>query len=42
MLRDLILELKSAKRVIKAHEVQLVDYLVVRGNSIGLVLTENE
>ncbi len=33
-----ILELKSVRRVVKAHEVQLVNYLVATGNDIGLIL----
>jgi len=37
-----MLELKSVKHVIKAHEVQLVNYLVVRGKPIGLILNFGE
>ena len=37
-----ILELKSVKRVIKAHEVQLVNYLVATGKPIGLILNFGE
>ena len=33
-----ILELKSVRRVVKAHEVQLVNYLVATGKPIGLIL----
>jgi len=40
----IILELKSVRRVVKAHEVQLVNYLVATGKPIGLILNfgENE
>ena len=34
----IILELKSVKRIVKAHEVQLVNYLVATGKPIGLIL----
>ena len=34
----IILELKSVRRIIKAHEVQLVNYLVATGKPIGLIL----
>ncbi|HLA47973.1 MAG TPA: GxxExxY protein [Nitrospinota bacterium] len=34
----IILELKSVRRVVKAHEVQLVNYLVATGKPIGLIL----
>ena len=37
-----ILELKSVRRVIKAHEVQLVNYLVATGKPIGLILNFGE
>ncbi|MCJ7687260.1 MAG: GxxExxY protein [Desulfobacteraceae bacterium] len=33
-----ILELKSVRRIIKAHEVQLVNYLVATGKPVGLIL----
>lgn len=33
-----ILELKSVRRVVKAHEVQLVNYLVATGKPVGLIL----
>ncbi|MEN7972761.1 MAG: GxxExxY protein [Verrucomicrobiota bacterium] len=33
-----ILELKSVKRIIRAHEIQLVNYLVATGTEIGLIL----
>ncbi|MGR3176222.1 MAG: GxxExxY protein [Candidatus Scalindua sp.] len=34
----IILELKSLRRIIKAHEVQLVNYLVATGKPVGLIL----
>jgi len=37
-----ILELKSVRRVIKAHEVQLVNYLVATGKPVGLILNFGE
>ena len=33
-----ILELKSVRRVIKAHEIQLVNYLVATNKDVGLLL----
>ena len=38
----IILELKSVRRVVKAHEVQLVNYLVATGKPIGLILNFGE
>ena len=38
----IILELKSVKRIVKAHEVQLVNYLVATGKPIGLILNFGE
>ncbi len=38
----IILELKSVPRIIKAHEVQLVNYLVATGKPIGLILNFGE
>jgi len=38
----IILELKSVKRIIKAHEVQLVNYLVATGKPVGLILNFGE
>jgi len=38
----IILELKSVRRVVKAHEVQLVNYLVAMGKPIGLILNFGE
>ena len=37
-----ILELKSVRRVVKAHEVQLVNYLVATGKPVGLILNFGE
>ncbi len=37
-----ILELKSSKQIIKAHEVQLVNYLVATGKPVGLILNFSE
>ncbi len=34
----MILELKSVKRIIRAHEVQRVNYLVGTGTEVGLIL----
>jgi len=41
MIRDII-ELKSVRRIIKAHEVQLVNYLVATGKPAGLILNFGE
>ncbi len=38
----IILELKSLRRIIKAHEVQLVNYLVATGKPVGLILNYAE
>ena len=38
----IILELKSVSRIIKAHEVQLVNYLVATGKPIGLLINFGE
>jgi len=38
----IIIELKSVRRIIKAHEVQLVNYLVATGKEIGLLLNFGE
>jgi len=38
----IILELKSVRRIIKAHEVQVVNYLVATGKPIGLILNFGE
>ena len=37
-----IIELKSVRRIIKAHEVQLVNYLVAIGKPVGLMLNFGE
>jgi GxxExxY protein len=38
----IILELKSVRRIIEAHEVQLVNYLVATGKPVGLILNFGE
>ncbi|MEJ2633865.1 MAG: GxxExxY protein [Calditrichia bacterium] len=38
----IILELKSVRRVVKAHEVQLVNYLTATGKDIGLLINFGE
>jgi GxxExxY protein len=38
----IILELKSVKTIAKAHEVQLVNYLVATGMPVGLILNFGE
>ena len=38
----IILELKSVRKLIEAHEVQLVNYLVATGKSVGLLLNFGE
>ena len=38
----IILELKSVRRIIKAHEVQLVNYLVATRKDVGLILNFGE
>ena len=38
----IILELKSVRRIIKAHEVQVVNYLVATGKPVGLILNIGE
>ena len=37
-----IVELKSVKQVVQAHEVQLVNYLVATGKPVGLILNFGE
>ena len=37
-----ILELKSVRRIIRAHEVQMVNYLVATGKHVGLILNFGE
>jgi len=37
-----ILELKSVRRTILAHEIQLVNYLVATGKPVGLLLNFGE
>lgn len=38
----IILELKSVKQIVQAHEVQLVNYLVATGKPVGLVINFGE
>ena len=38
----IILELKSVRRIIKAHEAQVVNYLVATGKPVGLILNFGE
>jgi GxxExxY protein len=38
----IILELKSVRRILVAHEIQLVNYLVATGKPVGLVLNFGE
>ena len=39
---EVIVELKSARRLVEAHEVQLVNYLVATGKDVGLLLNFGE
>ena len=38
----IIVELKSVKQIIQAHEVQLVNYLAATGKPVGLILNFGE
>ena len=38
----IILELKSVRRIVRAHEVQLVNYLVATRKPVGLILNFGE
>ena len=38
----IIIELKSVRRIIKAHEIQLVNCLVATGKPVGLILNFGE
>lgn len=38
----IILELKSVRRVVKAHEVQLVNYLTATRKDVGLIINFTE
>lgn len=38
----IIIELKSVKSIAKAHEVQLVNYLVATGKDVGLLINFGE
>lgn len=35
---SVILELKSVRRIVRAHEIQLVNYLAATGMEVGLIL----
>jgi GxxExxY protein len=37
-----ILELKSVRKLVEAHEVQLVNYLVATGKPVGLLINFGE
>ncbi len=39
---NVILELKSVRRIIEAHEIQLVNYLTATGKPVGLLLNFGE
>lgn len=39
---EIIVELKSVRRVVQAHEVQLVNYLVATRTDVGLLLNFGE
>jgi len=39
---SVILELKSVQRMVRAHEVQLVNYLVAKGKEVGLLINFTE
>jgi len=39
---SIILELKSVRRIIKSHEIQLVNYLVATGIDVGLLINFGE
>ena len=38
----IILELKSVRRVVRAHEIQLVNYLTATGKDVGLIINFGE
>ena len=38
----IIVELKSVRRILVAHEIQLVNYLVATGKPVGLVVNFGE
>ena len=37
-----IIELKAVRRIVRAHEIQLVNYLVATNTDIGLILNFSE
>ena len=38
----IILEIKSVRRVVKAHEIQLVNYLTAMSKDVGLIINFSE
>jgi GxxExxY protein len=42
LVQGIILELKSVKRIVRAHEIQLVNYLTATQTEIGLILNFSE
>jgi GxxExxY protein len=38
----IVLELKSVRKIVEAHEVQLVNYLVATGKQVGLLINFGE
>ena len=38
----IVLELKSVRKIVEAHEVQLVNYLVATGKEVGLIINFGE
>jgi GxxExxY protein len=38
----IVLELKSVRKIVEAHEVQLVNYLVATGKEVGLLINFGE
>jgi len=39
---EVILELKSVKKIVRAHEIQLVNYLTATRKGVGLILNFSE
>ena len=39
---QVIVELKSVRRIVQAHEIQLVNYLVATDTDVGLILNFGE
>ncbi len=42
LVEGIILELKSVKRIVRAHEIQVVNYLTATHKEIGLILNFSE